>query len=258
MSDETLIVTEVVNSVTVTPVNNTVTVSEVGTQGPAGATGATGATGAQGSSGVVSVNAPITNTGTSSAANIGLDQSNIGLKYASPWQVKYRSGYYYEAKYNSSIGTGTIVQNRLYCWPLFITEPITLDRIAVECTTLSLNTTWRIGIYNSDSDGLPSTVVLDAGTVSTATTGFKVITISQSLSAGLYFIAGVWQGGSGSPTMRVLTSTAGAWTPVASTSQQGANNVCNYQLDGVTGALDTFSGSTTGGAGAIRTQFRIA
>ena len=75
MSDNTLTVTEVVNSVTVTPVNNTVTVSEVGTQGPAGATGATGpagATGAQGSSGVIAVTAPITNSGTSTSANIGV------------------------------------------------------------------------------------------------------------------------------------------------------------------------------------------
>ena len=46
MSDDTLIVTEVVNSVTVTPVNNIVTVSEVGTQGPAGANGTNGTNGA--------------------------------------------------------------------------------------------------------------------------------------------------------------------------------------------------------------------
>lgn len=71
----TLTVTEVVNSVTVTPINNTVTVSSVGLQGAKGDkgdTGATGATGATGSSGVVTVNAPITNAGTSTAANLSV------------------------------------------------------------------------------------------------------------------------------------------------------------------------------------------
>ena len=88
MSDENLTVTEVVNSVTVSPVNNTVTVSEVGTQGPAGTNGtngtngATGATGATGSSGVIAVTAPITNSGTSTAATIGIDTTDFALKNA--------------------------------------------------------------------------------------------------------------------------------------------------------------------------------
>ena len=46
---------------------------------PKGDTGATGATGAAGSSGVVSVTAPITNSGTSSAANIGINQAALSI-----------------------------------------------------------------------------------------------------------------------------------------------------------------------------------
>ena len=41
--------------------------------------GTVGATGAQGSSGVIGVTAPITNTGTSTSATIGIDQSNFAL-----------------------------------------------------------------------------------------------------------------------------------------------------------------------------------
>jgi hypothetical protein len=47
--------------------------------GEIGATGATGATGAQGPSGVISVTAPITNSGTSTAAQLGIDQSGLTL-----------------------------------------------------------------------------------------------------------------------------------------------------------------------------------
>jgi hypothetical protein len=53
-----------------------------GEQGIQGATGATGPTGATGASGVVSVTAPITNTGTSTAANIGVDQTGLTLAQA--------------------------------------------------------------------------------------------------------------------------------------------------------------------------------
>jgi hypothetical protein len=81
MSDNTLTVVETVNTVVVTPVNNTVEIASVGVQGEQGATGAagaTGATGAQGSSGVVTVNAPITNAGTSSAANLSVSTGTTG------------------------------------------------------------------------------------------------------------------------------------------------------------------------------------
>ena len=50
-----------------------------GVKGDKGDKGDTGDTGPQGSSGVVSVTAPITNTGTSTAANIGIDQSGLTL-----------------------------------------------------------------------------------------------------------------------------------------------------------------------------------
>ena len=45
----------------------------------AGEIGSTGATGAQGPSGVIAVTAPITNTGTSTSANIGIDQTGLTL-----------------------------------------------------------------------------------------------------------------------------------------------------------------------------------
>jgi hypothetical protein len=50
-----------------------------GVKGDKGDKGDTGDTGPQGSSGVVSVTAPITNTGTSTAANIGIDQTGLTL-----------------------------------------------------------------------------------------------------------------------------------------------------------------------------------
>jgi hypothetical protein len=61
-----------------TGADSTVT-GPTGPIGPTGATGTPGATGPQGSSGVVSVTGPITNTGTSGAAVIGINQSLISI-----------------------------------------------------------------------------------------------------------------------------------------------------------------------------------
>ena len=50
-----------------------------GPTGPTGPTGATGATGATGSSGVIAVTSPITNSGTSTSATIGINQSLLTI-----------------------------------------------------------------------------------------------------------------------------------------------------------------------------------
>ena len=75
MSTDALI--QVTDSATIIRSTDTL-VTAVGSS-VAGPTGATGATGAAGSSGVVSVTAPITNSGTSSAAQIGVDQSALTI-----------------------------------------------------------------------------------------------------------------------------------------------------------------------------------
>jgi len=72
-------VTESVVALTVVSNPVAVTVSDVGIQGPTGLTGATGATGATGSSGVIGVTAPITNSGTSTSAQLGLDQTALSI-----------------------------------------------------------------------------------------------------------------------------------------------------------------------------------
>jgi hypothetical protein len=259
MSDLVIIQPQV-TELTVTEDINQVVVSSVGVQGPAGATGATGATGAAGASGVVAVTAPITNSGTSTSANIGLDQSNIALKYASPWQVKYRSGYFYEAQIGSVISTSTFTINRLFYVPFFLQESITMDRIGAECTSAVASSTFRLGLYNADADGLPASLVFDAGTIDTSSTGLKTITISQTVSTpGLYFLAYAQQGGATNATMRCLLGTSGNWSPVASTTMAGSNHFTSYNQDSVTGAFpSTATPSAANTLNPMRMQFRVA
>jgi hypothetical protein len=254
MSD-TIIVQPVINEVTVTEDVNQVVVSSVGVQGPAGATGATGATGA---SGIIAVTAPITNSGTSTSANIGIDLSNIALKYANPWQITYRSGYFYESTTGGTINTSQFTRNRLHVQPLFINQSITIDRIGAECTAAVASSTYRLGIYSANSNGVPTSLILDAGTIDTSSTGLKTITINQTLNAGFYYLAFIYQGGVSLATMRAINANTGNYSPVAGTSMAGSTYYTSFIEDGFTGAMPSTMNPSPAQTNTLRIQFRVA
>jgi hypothetical protein len=209
----------------------------------------------------VSVTAPIVNTGTSTNANIGISLSNIASKYANPFQINYRSGYWYESRNGAVLNNASATLNRLYVYPVFIQESITIDRLGMEVQTQAASSTIRLGIYNSDSNGEPSSLVLDAGTVSGTTTGLKAITVSQALTTGLYYFAWIWQGGTGRTITYGPTATSGNWAPASSTTQGPSGAYfAQYIQDGITGALPSTWGTVTSitSASATRIQWRIA
>jgi hypothetical protein len=74
--------------------------------------------------------------------------------------------------------------------PFYLTTSATFDRIAMRAAgSFTGSHTVRLGIYNN-TNGVPSTVLLDAGTVNpTAANTTYEITISQTLSAGWYWLA---------------------------------------------------------------------
>lgn len=111
----------------------------------------------------------------------------------------YVTGQYYSTIHSRGTGTVVVSANRLYTTPFVVGETQTFDRIGVEVTTLSAGNV-RLGIYNFEN-GIPTNLVLDCGEVSTSTTGNKIITINQTLSAGVYAFAMVF---SSTPTLRAF------------------------------------------------------
>jgi hypothetical protein len=131
----------------------------------------------------------------------------------------------------------------------YVPQTATYDRIAIRTGgTFSGTAVARIGIYN-DSDGLPTTVVLDAGTVSCTAANINYsVTISQSLNQGWYWIA-------------VNTQTAATTNQFLWSSRTNANAVLygnptafgsnfdpGFTESGVTGAFTT-AGTLTPQAG---------
>lgn len=128
-------------------------------------------------------------TGQALIKNSATDYDTIWAQ-PSPWTFK--SGYYYYPPSRPADTTYSPVQSLIYLIPFPVGSPATFDRIGIEIVTGVATSVVRLGIYN-DSGRVPGTLLLDAGTVDSSTNGAKEITINQTLSVGLYWLAAVMQ-----------------------------------------------------------------
>jgi hypothetical protein len=101
----------------------------------------------------------------------------------------YTTGKYYaSALIGDNSGSASLSANSLRTQLFILEEDATFDRVEVRCeSTTSLNA--RLGIYSVGSDGLPDSLIEDFGTFASSSTGAKSITISTSLSKGMYYLA---------------------------------------------------------------------
>lgn len=118
--------------------------------------------------------------------------------------------------------------------PMMLAVGRTADRIGIEVTTAGTASVsvHRIGIW-ADNNGVPGTLLVDAGTVATDSTGLKEVTISQTLAANTVYWLGVVQQGAPATTATIrvcvtfgphMTDSNPAFTPsgYAATSISGA------------------------------------
>ena len=101
--------------------------------------------------------------------------------------------------------TGLQSANRLYYEPWTVASTTTLDRVAVEVVTAAAaSTVIRLGIYNASSAWVPTTLVLDCGTVAADVVGINAATVSVTLPPGRYICC--W-GSNGGPALRQTPGT---------------------------------------------------
>lgn len=114
----------------------------------------------------------------------------------------YDTGY----AFGGSTGTGTSFSaDVLRAAPFAISHAVTWDRILFNISTgSSAGGLGRLGIYAAGADGLPGSLVLDAGEIAIDTIGQRLVTINQALQPGLYYLALVQ---SLAATISYLTST---------------------------------------------------
>lgn len=179
------------------------------------------------------------------------------------WPAGYVSGNYYLCNSTSAAMTSnTLTNGNLRLSPWVVTAAVTVVRLFIDLTVIGdVASTFRLGIYNDSGAGVPSTLVLDAGTIATgSTTGVFEVTISQALTPGLYWVGGAVQGVSSvQPTLRVVqgTTIVPIVPPLGTSLPAAGITVIGYNQGGVTGALpSTFSGSV--GGSAARIGFKVS
>jgi hypothetical protein len=162
--------------------------------------------------------------------------------------LDFVSARYYTAYGITTFSTATIGINNTRYLPFYVSKTTTFDRISILTgATFSGTSLVRLGIYQS-TNGLPDTVVLDAGTVApNSSNGNFAITINQTLNKGWYFLANNsitaatvnnYMSASGS-----LTSTVGTTTP-GTTINNGYSQTANVTSGFSTAASLSLSSST--------------
>lgn len=121
------------------------------------------------------------------------------------------SGDYYSMLGASGTATNFAINaNRMYLVPFYVPETATFDRIGIYVSSTAAASV-RLGIYENSS-GVAGDLVVDAGTVSTASSGLQTATISQSLTQGVYWLAAISNGTPG--LLRYDTTTTGIYGAV--------------------------------------------
>lgn len=147
----------------------------------------------------------------------------------------------------SGVATASATVSRSFATGIYVPYGKSIDRVAIECTTVGgAGSVMRIGLY-TDSNGSPGTLINDAGTVDTAVgTGMKELTVAWSnLTGGLYWIVTVAQVGT-APTVRTASAAFTSIAPYRATTV--SNTPDSWQVYGanITGALPASYGSVTG------------
>lgn len=151
-----------------------------GPTGPAGATGATGANGTNGTNGTNGLN-----NGVQPKTGNWYSDLSSGVKYSLDVD-----GYLQETLFEANTTNGT-----LFLSPFVLGATSTATGLRFQAKSSFTGRTARLCIYsNVAGQDYPGALVLDAGTVSIATTGVKSIVISQSLPAGTYWLGIVTNG----------------------------------------------------------------
>jgi len=108
-----------------------------------------------------------------------------------------------------ALTTLAMTANRLYAIPFLCSEPLKIDQIAINVTTLAAGSA-RLGVYADDRLIRPGRLVLDAGEVDTGATGVKTLSVTLDLlRKQLYWLAIV---ANAAPTVRAPA--AGSCYPI--------------------------------------------
>ena len=173
-----------------------------------------------------------------------------------PSYLPMGSGIVYQPPYRQVSSLTNPTANRLFAMPIYISTALTATTLSVNTVTLTTAGTARLGIYNSGTNGVPSSLLVDAGTISyTASATTYSVTISTPLSVGWYWLAIVVQAGASTWLGCGETLLSPSVTQRSFAANSG-NVVTGYYTDSVTGSLPSTPSWTASNSGMI--QMKVA
>lgn len=193
--------------------------------------------------------------GNTGATGSTVDPTTAGANW---FPSAYLSGNYYYCNSAGAVATSNVlVNNTARVSPWIVTQSVTITRLFAEVSALGTNTSvLRVGVWADNGNGVPGTLVLDAGTISTGTSnsgtvgtgvGIWQLTVSQALTPGLYWVGGALQGATAQPTIRVNNNTGVLpYHQPLGTTLSAAAGLATYgwAQSSVSGALGNWTGTT--------------
>jgi hypothetical protein len=166
---------------------------------------------------------------------------------------------------NGALGVGTV---RVSAW--FVSSTITVSAMAAEFTVAGdAASIFRIGVWNDNGNGQPSSLLFSPGSISTgtgnagtvATAGtpnvYAITGLTQVVPPGLYWVGGAVQGVTTTqPTLRCPSSNC-VWTgfPQGTSLPAAALAPWGFLQTGFAGALSTLNAPVAGNGG-VRLLFK--
>lgn len=153
--------------------------------------------------------------------------------------LRWKAGTYVRTPMGTTaVGATGLSKDRSFCTGLYVPRGGAIDRVGLEITVVGgAGSVTRIGLY-ADNNGVPGSLLFDAGTVDTATsTGFVQATVNWTgLDDGLYWVATVPQVGT-APTVRSMSTPAAGFAPYRPTSISNNPDAWGVYGQNMAGAL---------------------
>lgn len=170
-----------------------------------------------------------------------------------------KTGYSYAPTVPATVSNSTLpINNTLYALPFYVPHSMTATSLSMYVNTLAGTTGgYSVGLYsNSTTDDYPYAKLVDSffdTSTSFGATGWNTLTISVSLTAGLYWLTSVRQATT-APTVTCLTAGINGDNPLpfALTASLSTTGAISWTQTGVTGVLPIlFTSTKTSQAGTV-------
>jgi hypothetical protein len=132
----------------------------------------------------------------------------------------YATGNYIQPVQGTLSAGVAMVANNIYLYPFFVLRTLTVDNLGARVTSASAGSNVQLAIYNSTTNGVPTTLLASTASLSAGATGTVNAAVTAfTLNAGqMYWMA---MNSDGAPTMVGIAPTSNYYTTIFGSTSLG-------------------------------------